>query len=237
VLQRSGHTEGSVDLARLAGCSPAAVICEIMKDDGTMARQEDLVAFAARHGLSLLSIADLIEHRLSTERLVHRVRSGRLVLRSGVEWDAHVYSARVETRQFLALTLGVIDASPTLVRVHTGSVLGDVFGVRREPRVVMEDAVDRIEREGRGVILFLPGRVDLDRDLAFHLGETVPAAAVDSGDTLREFGIGAQVLRDLGARRIRILTNRARRIAGLEGYGLEVVESMVPMDVAPATTH
>ena len=230
VLQRSGHTEGSVDLARLAGCVPAGVICEIMKDDGTMARYPDLVRFAEEHGLHLLSIADLIEYRMQTERLVTRVRSSDVVLPSGGKWRAHVYETSVEDRQFLALTLGPIDAQPTLVRVHTGSVLGDVFGVRKGSRVVISDAVERIEAEGKGVILFLPGRLDLARDLAFHAGDEVPALPTDQGEVLREYGLGAQTLADLGVAKIRLLTNRPRRIAGLEGYGLSVVEQLLLAD-------
>ncbi|MCS6798793.1 MAG: 3,4-dihydroxy-2-butanone-4-phosphate synthase [Myxococcota bacterium] len=233
VLQRAGHTEGSVDLARIAGCLPAAVICEIMNDDGTMARQPELVAFARRHQLALLSIADVIQYRLQTERLVHRVRSGPVRLGSGGTWTAHVYVSSVETRQMLALVHGDVDETPTLVRVHTGSVLGDVFGVRRPLRFDVHEAVERIEREGRGVVLFLPGRVDLERDLAAHLGEPLPAAETDPGDVLREFGLGAQVLRDLGLRRIRLLTHRPRRIVGLEGFGLELVESPTGVALEP----
>jgi len=230
VLQRSGHTEGSVDLASLAGCHPSGVICEIMKDDGTMARYPDLVRFAEEHCLHLLSIADLIEYRLQTERLVERVRSAEVVLPSGVAWTAHVYDTSAERRQFLALTLGEIDESPCLVRVHTGSVLGDVFGVRRGARAVIEEAVARIEEEGRGVILFLPGKLDLDRDLAFHAGEEVRETQTDQGEVLREYGLGAQTLADLGVGKIRLLTNRPRRIAGLDGYGLEVVEQLLLRD-------
>jgi 3,4-dihydroxy 2-butanone 4-phosphate synthase/GTP cyclohydrolase II len=246
VLQRSGHTEGSVDLAGLAGRTPAGVICEIMKDDGTMARYPDLVRFAEDHGLHLLSIADLIEYRLQTERLVRRVRSGEVVLPSGVRWHAHVYASSVEERQFLALTLGEVgSATPALVRVHTGSVLGDVFGVRQGPRVVISDAIERIEAEGSGVILFLPGRLDLARDLAFHVGDEMPSRDADRGEVLREYGLGAQTLADLGLSKIRLLTNRPRRIAGLEGYGLEVVEQLLLADpdaddggtAAERTTH
>ena len=227
VLQRAGHTEGSVDLARLAGCRPAGVICEIMKDDGTMARRGDLDAFAAAHGLHLLSIADLVEFRLQNERLVANVRTAEVTLDSGRAWQAHVFQTTVDDRQLLALTLGGIDARPTLVRVHTGSVLGDVFGVRAGRRLVARDAVQRIEQEGEGVILFIPGRLDLLRDLAFHQGESVPPVRTETGEVLREYGLGAQVLAALGLRQIRLLTNRPRRLVGLDGYGLEVVEQLV----------
>jgi 3,4-dihydroxy 2-butanone 4-phosphate synthase/GTP cyclohydrolase II len=227
VLQRSGHTEGSVDLAHLAGCSSAGVICEIMKDDGTMARSPDLVAFAEEHGIHMLSIADLIEYRLQTERLVRKVRSGQVVLPTGGTWAVHAYATSVEERQFLALVFGEVDASPTLVRVHTGSILADVFGVSAGARVVLDEAVERIEREGSGVILFLPGKVDLAKDLAYHLGVEIPSGPTEQGEVLREYGLGAQVLTDLGLEKIRILTNRPRRIAGLDGYGLEVVEQLL----------
>jgi len=243
VLQRSGHTEGSVDLAHLAGCQPSGVICEIMKADGTMARYPDLEQFAKEHTIHMLSIADLIQYRMRTERLVRRTGSGEVVFGSGQRWNAHVYGLDVDDRQFLALVLGDLDDSPTMVRVHTGSVLGDVFGVRTNPRVVVQDSVTRIEEEGRGVVLFLPGRVDLRRDLAYHMGEALPPRnPTDQGLVLREFGLGAQVLADLGLRRIRLLTNRPRRIAGLEGYGLEVVEQLLLSDTAeeveePRTTH
>ncbi len=136
----------------------------------------------------------------------------------------------VDDRQILAMTLGELDERPTLVRVHTGSVLGDVFGVHQPKRVVMADAVRRIEEEGRGVILFLPGRLDLARDLAYHIGEDVDRPAAEQGEVLREYGIGAQVLAHLGLGRIRILTNRPRRIPSLEGYGLEVVEQLLVTD-------
>jgi 3,4-dihydroxy 2-butanone 4-phosphate synthase/GTP cyclohydrolase II len=242
VLQRSGHTEGSVDLARLAGRDASGVICEIMKDDGTMARYPDLLVFAEEHGLRILSIADLIQYRLQHERLVELRKSGPVTLESGVKWNAHVYAVSVEERQALALTLGEIDARPTLVRVHTGSVIGDVFGVRQGLRVVLSEAVQRIEAEGRGVILFLPGRIDLERDLAFHLGDALPPRTpVDRAEVLREYGVGAQVLADLGLSNIRLLTNRPRRIAGLDGYGLEIVEQLVleepPEEAAGRTTH
>jgi 3,4-dihydroxy 2-butanone 4-phosphate synthase/GTP cyclohydrolase II len=230
VLQRTGHTEGSVDLARLAGCEPAGVICEIMKEDGTMARYPDLVQFAETHGLRIVSIADLIQYRMHTERLVSRLADGPVELPGGARWHAHVYSVSVDQRQFLALTLGEPGPEPTLVRVHTGSILGDVFGVRAGERIVAGEAVERIEREGKGVILFLPGRVDLARDLAFHSGQRVEKSAPEHGEVLREYGLGAQVLADLGLRKIRILTNRPRRIPSLEGYGLEVVEQRLVTD-------
>jgi 3,4-dihydroxy 2-butanone 4-phosphate synthase/GTP cyclohydrolase II len=225
VLQRAGHTEGSVDLARLAGFSPSGVICEVMNDDGTMARRPDLEKFARQHELHICSIADLIEYRLMRERLVHRRLAGEVKLASGTTWTAHAFGVEGEERDFLALVLGQVDQSPTLVRVHTGSTLGDVFGVRAGDRVLASDAIARIEREGKGVFLFLPGRVSIHDDLAFHLGQEIHAP-MDNGVILREFGLGAQVLVELGLGQVRLITNRPRKIAGLEGYGLEVVEEI-----------
>ncbi|HEY8431303.1 MAG TPA: 3,4-dihydroxy-2-butanone-4-phosphate synthase, partial [Sandaracinaceae bacterium] len=228
VLQRTGHTEGSVDLAQLAGLTPAGVICEIMNEDGTMARMPDLVRFADAHGLRILTIADLIQFRLQHERLVRRLSSAPVVLPTGGRWTAHTYAALQDQRQFLALTHGELDEDTTTVRMHSGSVLGDVFGVRAPGRVAMADVIERIEAEGKGVVVFIPPlAIDLEADLAQQLGKKVERRPLEQGEVLREYGLGAQVLRDLGLRRIRLLTNRPRRIAGLEGYGLEVVEQVL----------
>jgi 3,4-dihydroxy 2-butanone 4-phosphate synthase/GTP cyclohydrolase II len=187
------------------------------------------VEFAEEHDLKIISIADIIQYRLRTEGLVHCVKHGDLTLPSGQVWSAHVYQVRGDGRQFLALRLGDISDEPTLVRVHTGSVAGDVFGASLHPRVRVSDAVKRIEAEGNGVILFLPGRVDLERDLAFYLGESPapPTTPPDEGEVLREYGLGAQVLRHLGLSKIRVLTNRPRRIPSLQAYGLSVVEQLL----------
>jgi len=225
VLQRAGHTEGSVDLARLAGLSPYGVICEVMNDDGTMARRPDLEVFAKEHKLHICSIADLIQYRLLRERLVHSTLSGEVKLPTGKTWKAYAFGVEGDERDFLALVLGEVDRGPTLVRVHTGSMLGDVFGVHAGDRVVADDAIARIEQEGKGVLLFLPGRTSVKSDLAFHLGKPI-AAPMDNGVILREFGLGAQVLVELGLGQVRLITNRPRKIAGLEGYGLEVVEEI-----------
>ena len=230
VLQRTGHTEGSVDLASLAGLGAAGVICEIMNEDGTMARMPDLVRFADVHSLRILSIADLIQFRLQHERLVSRRSSAEVELPSGLRWTAHTYTTGgVDgSREFLALTLGELDEEATTVRMHTGSILGDVFGVRTRGRVVMSDVLERIEEEGRGVVVFIPpSAIDLEADLAVSTGRLVERRPMEQGEVLREYGLGAQVLRDLGLRRIKLLTNRPRRIAGLEGYGLEVVEQVL----------
>lgn len=227
VLQRTGHTEGSVDLARLAGLKPAGVICEIMKDDGTMARYPDLVEFSKEHNLRLITIADLIQYRLARERLVTRVRQTPVKMPTGNTWTASVYRVQVgPDDQFMALSYGNITSAPTLVRVHRGSVLGDAFQVRMRERVHISDVVAAIEREGNGVILFLPGHPDPDTDLAFYLDEPIQRPPEEPGLVLRESGFGAQVLADLGLEKLRVLTNRPRRIPSLDAYGLNVVEQL-----------
>jgi 3,4-dihydroxy 2-butanone 4-phosphate synthase/GTP cyclohydrolase II len=199
-----------------------------MKDDGTMARYPDLVEFANEHGLQILSIADMIAYRLTRERMVHSVRKADVAMPTGKTWVAHTYEVALdEGRQFLAMSYGSITSEPTLVRVHTGSVLGDVFQVRMGDRVHITDAMECIEREGAGVILFIPGRPDPVTDIAFYLGEALEPARPDHGAVLREYGLGAQVLSDLGLSKIRILTNRPRRLPSLEGYHLTVVEQLL----------
>ncbi len=232
VLQRTGHTEGSVDLARLAGLRPAGVICEIMNDDGTMARMPDLEGFAKTHGLRILSIADLVQYRLEHEQLIEKRLEGDLVLPSGSTWRAHLFtvasSGSPSAREFLALTYGELDASPTLVRMHSGSVLGDVLevGAADSGNLPMRAAMRRIEAEGRGVVVFISAPLDLHADLSARLGLEVKRPLLESGEVLREYGLGAQVLRALGLRKVRLLTNRPRKIAGVEGYGLEVVDQL-----------
>jgi 3,4-dihydroxy 2-butanone 4-phosphate synthase/GTP cyclohydrolase II len=225
VLVRTGQTEGSVDLARLAGLTPAGIICEIMKDDGTMARMPDLEPFARAHDLPILTIADLIQYRLQTERFVHRVAELPLRLDlTGTEWTACAYQASTDRQQFLALVRGEVAnaTEPVLCRVHRGSTLGDLFSsTESEGGQHLRQAVRMIERAGRGVVLYLPG----GGDVASELGAR--AAAPESGSgapPLREFGLGAQVLADLGLRRIALLTNNPRKYAGLTGYGLEVAQ-------------
>ena len=227
VLQRTGHTEGSVDLARLAGLKPAGVICEIMKDDGTMARYRDLVQFSKDHDLRLITIADLIQYRLARERLVTRIRQTPIEMPTGQTWSASVYQVQVgRDEQFMALSYGDISSKPTLVRVHRGSVLGDAFQVRMRDRVHIADVVAAVEREGNGVILFLPGHPDPDTDLAFYRNEPIQRPPEEPGVVLREYGFGAQVLADLGLVQLRVLTNRPRRLPSLDAYGLNVVEQL-----------
>ena len=232
VLRRTGHTEGSVDLSRLAGRTPAGVICEIMNDDGTMARMNDLEKFCAEHKLRLLSIADLIAYRLQTERLVRQVsnRSVRLPPTNRV-WNARVYQtlAPHSSDQMLALSLGEIDGSPMLVRVQMGSTLGDVFGAAHDTRISAMEAIRRIEDEGRGVLLFIPQRSDIAHDID-HSAEGVARPEpidLDHEIVLRDIGFGSQVLKDLGVRKMRVLTNRPSRIAAVDGFDLEVVEQVI----------
>ncbi|MBN8613036.1 MAG: 3,4-dihydroxy-2-butanone-4-phosphate synthase [Deltaproteobacteria bacterium] len=229
VLQRTGHTEGSVDLARLAGLNASGVICEIMNDDGTMARMPDLVRFAEQHGLRILSIADLIQYRLEHEKLVVEKTTGALTLPSGKSWTVKVFESG--GREYLACVHGDVASTDELhaplVRMHTGSVIGDVLDVRTPGRVALRDAIARIEAEGCGVIVFFPGAMDLQADLGMRLGLDVKPRTPESGEVLREYGIGAQILRSVGLSRIRLLTNRPRRIAGVDGYGLEIVEQIV----------
>jgi 3,4-dihydroxy 2-butanone 4-phosphate synthase/GTP cyclohydrolase II len=235
VLVRTGQTEGSVDLAQLAGLTPAGVICEIMNDDGTMARMPDLERFARKHALRILSIEDLIRYRLFTERLVRRVSEAPLTLDpTGTEWRAIVYETTIDERQFLALVKGDVKgdategppAPPPLCRVHTGSTLADTFAATpRDGGRHLREAIAHIEAEGRGALVYIAPRGDIARELE-ALGAT--QAALPGGSAtdapLREFGLGAQVLVDLGLHDIRLLTNNPRKIAGIHGFALNVVE-------------
>jgi 3,4-dihydroxy 2-butanone 4-phosphate synthase/GTP cyclohydrolase II len=211
-------------LARLAGCAPAGVICEIMNDDGTMARRADLERFAARHGLLLVTVADLIQYRMQTERLVRRVAERPLLLdATGTEWKAVVYEVTTEQRQFLALVKGNLEGpEPVLARVHGGSTISDIFSsTESEGGKNLREALVAIERAGRGVCVYLPSVQDLASELGRHAASTDRPAAPSP---LREFGLGAQVLADLGLHQIRLLTNNPRKIANLAGFGLQVVE-------------
>jgi 3,4-dihydroxy 2-butanone 4-phosphate synthase/GTP cyclohydrolase II len=228
VLVRTGQTEGAVDLARLAGLTAAGVICEIMNDDGTMARMPDLERFAERHGLRILTIADLIRYRLFTERLVRRASEATLTLDpTGTEWRALVYETTIDERQFLALVKGDIEhGPPPLCRVHTGSTLADTFAATpRDGGRHLREAIAQIEQAGRGALVYIAPRGDMRRELdALRATQETVVAASASDAPLREFGLGAQVLMDLGVHDIRLLTNNPRKIAGIVGFGLNVVE-------------
>ena len=225
VLVRSGHTEGSVDLARLAGREPAGVICEIMREDGEMARMPDLEAFARGHALPVVTIADLIDYRLGQEMLVHPVAERPVRPRAGgvtTEFRACVYRTDVEETEYLALVLGDIRPDePVLVRVQSVDMMRDVFGVGAaeddHPATV---SLRMIEEAGKGILLYVFARPRTT--LLTRFGDA-PATAAQQA-RLRDFGLGAQVLAHLGARTIRLLTNHPRPIVGLGGYGLEVVE-------------
>ncbi len=226
VLVRTGQTEGSVDIARLAGSSPSGVICEIMNDDGTMARKPDLERFAAKHGLVILTIADLIQYRMATERLVKRVSEHTLRLDvTGSDWKAYLYEVTTERRSMLALVHGdLTSGGPVLARVHGGSIVGDVFSSTHvEGGKNLREALEAIEKAGRGVVLYLPSRLGLAAELGLH--EALVARSGPAPEPpLREFGLGAQVLANLGIKQLRLLTNNPRKMANLAGFGLEIVE-------------
>jgi len=228
VLVRTGQTEGSVDLARLADLTPAGVICEIMREDGTMARMPDLERFAEKHALRILTIADLIQYRLFTERLVRRTSEAAVTLdQTGTEWRAIGYETTIDDRQFLALVKGdIASGGPPLCRVHTGSTVADTFAsTPRDGGRHLRETVAQIEAEGRGALVYIAPRGEVERELSAWLAMKASPPPVHPNDApLREFGLGAQVLVDLGLKEIRLLTNNPRKIAGIHGFGLDVIE-------------
>jgi 3,4-dihydroxy 2-butanone 4-phosphate synthase/GTP cyclohydrolase II len=227
VLVRTGQTEGSVDLARLAGLKPAGVICEVMKEDGTMARRPDLVRFAKKHKLVLLSVADLITWRLARERIVKRVGSTEVVRTPFGELMAYAYSSDVDPTVHLALVKGDLGApGPVLVRVHRGTLLPDVLD-SAAGEGALKAAMGAIAKEGRGVLLYLRKPIDALRALQpapTSNDESVPGHADQT--RLREFGVGAQILTDLGLSQLKLLTNHPKQIVGLDSYGLKVVAQL-----------
>ena len=243
VLRRAGHTEAAIDLARLAGCSPAGVICEVLDEDGGMARVPELIALARAHGLKAITIKNLIEYRIQKEKLVRRAATTRLPTDYG-EFTVIAYDTTVDERVPLALVLGeVAGEAPTLVRVHSECLPGDVFGCHRcDCGPQLHKALAIIRREGRGILVYMrqEGRgIGLVNKLkAYELQDqgkdTVEANhALGFRADLRHYGIGAQILLDLGVKNLRILTNNPKKIVGIEGYGLRVVER-VPLET-PAT--
>ncbi|RDI73823.1 ribB: 3,4-dihydroxy-2-butanone-4-phosphate synthase [Gaiella occulta] len=242
VLQRSGQTEAAVDLARLAGLTPAGVVCEIMNDDGTMARVPDLVGYCERHGLKMVTVADLIEYRRKHEKLVERVASVRLPTAHG-EFQAVAYQETLTGKNHVALVKGDVDgAENVLVRVHSECLTGDVFhSMRCDCGEQLEHALARIEEEGAGVLLYLAqegrGIGLLNKLRAYELQEqgldTVEAnLRLGLVADAREYGIGSQILADLGLSTIRVLTNNPKKISGIAGFGLSVV-SQEPIEIVP----
>ena len=220
VLVRAGHTEASVDISRLAGLNPSAVICEIMNEDGTMARLPELVEFAKKHDLKVATIRDLIAYRLKNDVLVEKVRESALKRQSGKDWRVTVFQSTADQRETVALSLGdITPENPVCVRMHSLNPFEDILGMDHPRTGQLQRAMTAIEDAGSGVVVLFPGLVGM------RPSKVEEAAAGGKGQgTLKDYGIGAQILRELGVRHMILLTNSPSHIVGLEGYGLDVVE-------------
>jgi 3,4-dihydroxy 2-butanone 4-phosphate synthase/GTP cyclohydrolase II len=242
VLVRAGQTEASVDLARMAGMVPAGVICEIMSDDGTMARVPELTEFCRQHDMKMLTVAELIRYRMAHERYVRRQAEAMVPTAYG-EFRMIAYESEITDESHIALVKGDVEHAgddPVLVRMHSHCLVGDVFGASGcECRDVIDAAMRRIAQEGRGALIYLHStskgysveRLGDRMTIQFHHEQRLPTLPESQRRTQREIGIGAQILSDLNLKRIRLLTNRPRKVAGLEGFGIEIVEQ-VPVSAA-----